>query len=256
MTEATTSAKKSGKPHGARRATAGAKGRKPRAQRKTKPNGSDNIADAPEATEKEKQDARPKQADILIRLAEVAELFHEADGTAFASLMINGHRESWPVKSKGFRQWLARAYYQETRSAANSDAFVSALAVIEARAHFDGPEIDTHIRVAEFENKIYLDLCDGAWRAVEIDDAGWRIVETPPVRFRRARGMKTLVTPVEGGSITDLQGFLNLESETDFHLFVACMLTWLRPRGPYPVIVVAGEQGAAKSYACRASCAR
>ena len=35
---------------------------------------------------------RPTQADILIDLAGTAELFHTADGTAFADLDINGHR--------------------------------------------------------------------------------------------------------------------------------------------------------------------
>ena len=51
---------------------------------------------------------RPTQADILIDLAEAADLFHSADGTAFADLDINGHRETWPVRTKGFKRWLAR----------------------------------------------------------------------------------------------------------------------------------------------------
>ena len=42
---------------------------------------------------------RPTQADILIDLAGTVELFHTADGTAFADLDINGHRETWPVRS-------------------------------------------------------------------------------------------------------------------------------------------------------------
>jgi hypothetical protein len=50
----------------------------------------------------------PKQADILVDLAQSAELFHAPDGTGFADLDINGHRETWPIRSKGFRRWLAR----------------------------------------------------------------------------------------------------------------------------------------------------
>ena len=45
----------------------------------------------------------PKQADILIELAADAELFHAADGTGYADLEINGHRETWPIRSKGFQ---------------------------------------------------------------------------------------------------------------------------------------------------------
>jgi hypothetical protein len=44
----------------------------------------------------------PTQADILIDLAAAAELFHSADGTAFADVDINGHRETSPVRTKGF----------------------------------------------------------------------------------------------------------------------------------------------------------
>src|SRR4051794_36102843 len=42
----------------------------------------------------------PSQADILIELAGAAELFHAPDGTAFAALDVNGHRETWPVRTK------------------------------------------------------------------------------------------------------------------------------------------------------------
>jgi hypothetical protein len=42
------------------------------------------------------------QADILLRLSQAADLFHAADCTCFADLDINGHRETWPIRSKGF----------------------------------------------------------------------------------------------------------------------------------------------------------
>ena len=53
----------------------------------------------------------PTQADILIDLAGAADLFHSADGTALADILINEHRETWPVRTKGFRRWLARQFY-------------------------------------------------------------------------------------------------------------------------------------------------
>ena len=56
----------------------------------------------------------PSQADILIELAQSAELFHSADGKAFADIVINGHRETWPVRTKGFRRWLARQFFEAT----------------------------------------------------------------------------------------------------------------------------------------------
>jgi hypothetical protein len=189
----------------------------------------------------------PTQADILIDLAETAELFHSADGTAFADLDINGHRETWPVRTKGFKRWLARQFFEATDGAPSSEALQSALNVIEAKAHFDAPELPVFIRVGGIDDKLYLDLGDEAWRAVEIATTGWRVVENPPVRFRRAAGMQPLPIPMPGGSVESLRSFLNVQSDTDFVLVVAWVLAVLRNRGPYPVMVLSGEQGSAKS---------
>ncbi len=189
----------------------------------------------------------PKQADVLIDLAHEAELFHSPDATAFADLVVNGHRETWPVRTKGFRRWLARRFFEATGGAPNSEALQSALNVIEAKAHFDGPEREVHIRIGGLDGNLYLDLGDEAWRAVEIGIEGWRIVEDPPVRFRRAAGMQALPTPEPGGSIEKLRNFLNVQGDGDFILVVAWVLAVLRDRGPYPVLVLSGEQGSAKS---------
>jgi hypothetical protein len=189
----------------------------------------------------------PTQADILIGLAQTAELFHTADSAGFADLAVNGHRETWPIRGRGFRRWLARRFFEETGGAPSSEALQSALNVIEAKAHFDAPERQVHIRVGALDERLYLDLGDEVWRAVEISAAGWRVIDNPPVRFRRASGMKPLPVPVRGGSVAALRSFLNVQTEADFVLVVAWALAVLRHRGPYPVIVVSGEQGSAKS---------
>ncbi len=191
-------------------------------------------------------DRGPKQADILINLTADIDLFHDATDTGFADLEISGHRETWPLRSKGFKRWLARRYFEETGSAPNSEALYSALNVIEARAHFDAPQQEVFIRVAGHDGKLYLDLADDDWRAVEIDRGGWRLVERPPVRFRRSSGMQPLPAPEPGGSIDLLRPFLNVNKD-DFILVVAWALAVLRDRGPYPVIALSGEQGSAKS---------
>ena len=189
----------------------------------------------------------PTKADILIAFALTAELFHTPDGKGFADLDINGHRETWPIRARGFRHWLNRQFFEATGGAPNSEALQSAVNVIEARAHFDAPERPVFIRVGGCEGKLYLDLCDENWRGVEIDATGWRVTDNPPVRLRRAAGMQPFPMPVPGGSVETLRSFLNVQSDSDFVLVVAWALAVLRNRGPYPVIVLSGEQGSAKS---------
>jgi hypothetical protein len=104
-----------------------------------------------------------------------------------------------------------------------------------------------HVRVGEVNGRLYLDLGDENWRAVEIDSASWRVIDNPPVRFRRAAGMQPLPMPVPSGSVETLRSFLNVKADADFVLAVAWLLACLRNRGPYPVMVLSGEQGSAKS---------
>ena len=47
-----------------------------------------------------------------------------------------------------------------------------------------------------------------------------------------------------------LRNFINV-TDADFRLFVAWLLGALRPCGPYPILVITGEQGAAKSTAAQ-----
>jgi hypothetical protein len=205
------------------------------------------LDEAVDAASDDTGGGRPKQADILIEIAQSAELFHTAGGISFADLHIDGHRETWPIRTKGFRRWLTRRFFESTGGAPNSEAMQSALNVIEAKAHFDAPERTVHIRVGGMNGRLYLDLCDESWRAVEIDATGWRIVDRPPVRFRRAAGMKPLPDPVAGGKVMRLRSFINVKSDADFVLVISWALAVLRNFGPYPVMVVSGEQGSAKS---------
>ena len=111
----------------------------------------------------------PPQANVLVELAQPAKLFHSPDGVGFADVQIDGHRETWRIDSKGFKHWLARRYYEATRGAPNSEALKSALAIVEAKARYEAPERQVYIRVGELDGRLYLDLCDGGWRGVEID---------------------------------------------------------------------------------------
>jgi len=204
--------------------------------------------DIPGAHTEEVSSARPKQADLLIKLAEACDLYHAPDGTSFADVAVKDHRETWSTRSKGFRRWLVRRYYEATHGAPSSEAVNSALAIIEAKAQFDGAERTVHVRVAGLGDRLFIDLADSEWRSVEIKAQGWRIIDRPPVRFRRATGMLPLPSPAEGGALGELRRLINVQDDRDVVLIIAWLLAALRNRGPYPVLELVGEQGSAKSF--------
>ena len=75
---------------------------------------------------------------MLIPSAASAKFFHTPAGTGFVDLLINGNRETWPIRSKRFRTWLRRRHYEITRTAASAAAINSALDLLEAQAQFEG----------------------------------------------------------------------------------------------------------------------
>ena len=61
-------------------------------------------------------------------------------------------------------------------------AISSAINLLEARAQFDAPQRAVYLRVGEHDGRIYLDLADERWRAVEIGPDGWQVITCPPIR--------------------------------------------------------------------------
>ena len=193
------------------------------------------------------------QADVLVQLAmEHAELFATPDeDLAHAAITVKEHREVWPLRSRGFKRWLTHRYFLISHKAPNSDAMNQALATLDAVACYNGKPAPVFIRRAEHAGKLYLDMGDETWRAIEIAPDGWRIVAKPPVYFIRTPAMAPLPIPQRGGSIDELRPFLTIANEEDFMLIAAYLAAALRPRGPYPILALVGEGGTAKTSTAR-----
>lgn len=193
------------------------------------------------------------QATRLVELTDEIELFHSPDSDAYGSILVNGHRETWPLRSNGFRRYLSQRYYEEYGQAPASQPIQDALSLLAGKALYKGPEYSTHIRLAECQGCIYIDLADVTWNVVKVSADEWSIIPSNecPVRFRRVRGMLALPEPKRGGSLAKLRDFINVGNDSDWALLLAWLVAALRPRGPYPVLVLHGEQGSAKSTLAR-----
>jgi hypothetical protein len=188
----------------------------------------------------------------LIRYTrEGAQLFHAPDGTAYATVEVEGHRETHPIRSTRFTDWLLMRYFRQHGRAPNAQVLTDALNTVRAMAIYDGPEMPVYIRVAEHEGDVYVDLGNVRWDAVRITREGFEVVTNPPVRFVRKAGFAPLPYPAAGGTIEDLRPFLNVATEGDFMLIAAWTAFSLSPWGPYPDLVLQGEQGSAKSTTVR-----
>ena len=193
---------------------------------------------------------RKTQAQKLIELTKSTELWHSPDLTPYATMEIGGRRETWPVRSKTFRHWLVRRFFECENKPPGTMPLNDALNYFEAEARFNGSQHEVFIRVAAADGKIYLDLANHQWQVVEIDANGWSIISDAPVKFRRTKAMQPLPVPISGGDLDDLKELCNVD-DTGLILIVSWLLSALRGQGPFPVLEVLGEQGSAKSTLAR-----
>ena len=103
-------------------------------------------------------EGHPSQATRLVTLAmgAGAELFHSPEGDAYATIAVEGHRETWSLKVRGFRRWLARLFYEEQRKTPGSQAIQDVLGVLEGKALWDGPACPVYTRLAMSQSPFTL----------------------------------------------------------------------------------------------------
>jgi hypothetical protein len=187
---------------------------------------------------------------FLISLVAQAELFRSPSGDAYATVVVDGHHETYPVLSTAFKRYLEYEFFKNRDSAASGKALTEATGVIAAKARYQGKELPVFTRVApDGEQRIFLDLCNDSWEAIVIDADGWRIDRSPSVKFRRPNGMLALPSP-QPGDIEELRRFVNVDDDS-WPLLVCWLVMALCPGGPYPIMLFNSEHGSCKSTTAR-----
>jgi hypothetical protein len=194
-----------------------------------------------------------KPLDVLLRLAATAQLYRSSDGRLHARVKVGDRFETFQLRAASFRNWLTNSYFGDVGQPPSYWAIQRVISVLEARAWFDHTTPSVYIRVGRDpgdDATYFLDLGDPSGRAVWISAEGWVVVDKPDVHFLRPEGLLPLPTPRSDGSIDLLRPYVNL-TDADFRLVVAWLTAALRPVGPYPILVLYGEQGSAKTTLAR-----
>lgn len=205
----------------------------------------DDPAGAKSARAGEKS-AAPSQATRLVQLAiEQYELGVTPDGEPYAVpasgprvvRMLRGGRGS-------LRAELARRYYATAGVTPSQSALADACMVLEGMAQQIDP-VELHLRVARHAGRLVLDLGDPTGQAVIISTEAWRVVEEPPVRFRRTALTGALPEPIHGGSLDALWAAINV-AERYRPILAGVLVAALMPNLPHPVVAITGEQAPAR----------
>jgi len=180
------------------------------------------------------------------------EVWKTPDGEPYATLRLDGHFEHWPIASAAFKKFLSYQHYQETGKMLSQSALDDQRRTYEGQALYGGEVHPVFNRIGTLGRTLYVDIGDVSWKAIAINSEGWQVIDHPPARFTRARSMQPLPMPAtSGGDINLLRPFLNTATEADFQMLVAWLIGCFHPKGPYPILILNGEQGSAKSTTAR-----
>lgn len=196
---------------------------------------------------KAKEKDKPNQNKNVIELLQQNDLFCSIDdGCAYIEFKNNNHDEIWSLDSAQAGRIIKEFYYEKTDSVPD-DAYVKKIvAVLKIKANKNHKQ-KVFYRVGKLGDKIYIDIADQNHSYVEIDSGGWQVVQKVPVKFSKSTAMQPLALPEKCGSISELKKFLNLEAESDFILILTYLIGCLFPSKEYPILILQGSQGSAKS---------
>lgn len=195
---------------------------------------------------------RGSQADLLIKLADElgVELVHDPGKVAYAVVRQGDVRAVHGINTSSFRSLLAKEFFDRHEKVPRAAALSDARSVLEGRAVHAGSCVDVALRIAGDDESIDIDLGDDLWRMAHVTKAGWTVKSHGRRLFRRAPGMLTLPKPIRGANLSELREFIHVDDD-EYPLLLAFLVNAIRPRGPYPILLLTGEQGSAKTTTAR-----
>jgi hypothetical protein len=193
------------------------------------------------------------QAEILVDMVTSGDsiLFCDQMGECHVRYSVAGHQEIYPTGSHRFKRYLAHRFYESQEKVPRNEALKSAVNVLEGMTISRGEKHYLYNRVALHDNAIWYDLADSRWRAIKITPDCWRLINKPPILFRRFAHQSPQVEPISGGNLQEIFNFLNINNDAHRVLFLIYLVSSFIPHISHHICVLYGPQGSAKTTAFR-----
>jgi putative DNA primase/helicase len=214
---------------------------------------------AMELAEKEEpgtKESRTQSEEVANAAIGQCRFFHTPDHQAFVVIDKDGHEETWAIKSQHFDRWLRLQAYKAIGRIPSAQAISDTKRLLEAEALINSPVQKVHIRFSQYGEDIYIDLANESWEQIRVSKDGYQIVpaKESPARFMRTPAMQPLPYPQPGEPFSTLREFLNVEHEGDLILIISWLIGATRPDGPFPILMLQGEHGTAKTFTAKLLC--
>lgn len=189
------------------------------------------------------------------------EVFRDPSGQPYIDLDLGtGERRTVQVWDAQVTHWLHARYFDRYGVPVGKQAVESAVATVQGMAMMGQVEHPVYTRLAPdglTPDGLYLDLGTGN-QVVHATADGWQVVDCPStIKFQRPSGFQPLPEPERGDTLAGLRPFLNVGVEGDqeaddrFRLMAGWLVGSFMPDGDYPLLVLNGQKGSAKTTTMR-----
>ena len=207
-----------------------------------------------EYSEKEGEEPKRSYADIVIEqaLSYNDVFFHNSVEETFVAVDKDKFYEVYRLEDKKYQMLIRKRFYDELGKAISKDNISQAIGVLEAKALYEGDELEVYKRCAEVDGVTYYDLCNKESTIIRIDENGWSIDESKQILFIRKNNMSEQVMPEYYEELLELlDKHFRFKSEEDRILHAVSLVTRLISDIPHPIEVIHGEKGASKTTTMR-----
>lgn len=195
-------------------------------------------------------DVEDEEPDTLDKILQGTELFKNTSDEPYITIEDG---RTMRIDSTMFKNWLVMAYHKETDSYLKESQIKDIAQNVRSMAIFGtgNKKVEVFNRVGYSDDKenVYIDLVDENFNLVQLSKNGWNVITSKSigVKFETTQNMNTLPYPTGGGSIDKLWQHTNITKNDDKRLVLAWLMNCLIPFGGYPILVLYGGQGTAKS---------
>lgn len=207
-----------------------------------------------EYSEKESEEPKKSYADIVIEqaLSYNDVFFHNSVEETFVAVDKGNVYEVHRLEDKKYQLLLRKRFYDEIGKAISKDNVNQAIGVLEAKALYEGDELEVYKRCAEVDGVTYYDLCNKESTIIRIDENGWRVDEDKQILFIRKNNMSEQVMPVPCDDLCGLlKKYFRFRYEEDRILHTVSLVTRFISNIPHPIEIIHGEKGASKTTTMR-----
>lgn len=182
------------------------------------------------------------------------------DGTVFVDYVgQNGEIKTMKPNQKidsEFYNWVVATCYRKFKYCPSKILIENLTAYMKFKGQEEGVIKKTAVRMTGDMNGLYVDMADSLNRIIKVTPGKIEVLMEPPKEFRfmRSKGMQAVPTPKvnpDGRILTYyLKKYIDAP-EGDICLLASWLVGCYRPKGPYPILILTGEQGSGKSTTAR-----